>query len=118
MDAVSAPTYEGTLTHYGLSFGQMKIECADELIQALPVKMNRWRTIHLGLDKGVVDAIENDRVMDDEGKRQQLLERWKERFGHEATYYRLARSFFESKRVDLVGTVCEEFLKHNPPSKG
>ena len=75
MDAVSAPTYEGTLTHYGLSFGQMKIECADELIQALPVKMNRWRTIHLGLDKGVVDAIEKDGVMDDEGKRQQLLYR-------------------------------------------
>ena len=73
--------------------------------------MNRWRSMDLGLDKADVNGIENGPAMEDEGKRQKLLERWKERFGHEATYSCLARCFFQSRRADLVEEVCKEFKK-------
>ena len=109
---MSAPSYEKTLEHYDVSDSEMKVECPDDAIYTLAKKMTRWRSIDLGVDRGVVNGIENERL-DDEGKRRQLLERWKERYGHEATYDRLARSFFESERLDLAGAVCKEFRDKN-----
>ena len=109
----SVPTYEDILKHYRLSDSQMKVKCPDEVLRAVAKNMNRWRSIDLGLDKADVNGIENGPAMEDEGKRQKLLERWKERFGHEATYSCLARCFFQSRRADLVEEVCKEFKKVN-----
>ena len=105
---MSAPTYESTLQFHGLSVEQMKDECCDEVLHALAKKMNRWRNIRLGVDKGVIEGIENDRSTDDEGKRNKLLERWKQKFGHDATYERMVRALMKSERTDLADVVCEE----------
>ena len=105
---MSVPTYDSTLQFHGLSVTQMKDECCEEVLHELAKKMNRWRSIQLGVDKGVIEGIENDRSTDDEGKRSKLLERWKQKFGHEATYERIVRCLMKSERTDLADVVCEE----------
>ena len=106
-----APTYEGTLTHHGLSDEDMREECTEEFLFSLAKKMVRWQCVDLGVERSVVAGIENDRTMEDEGKRRQLLERWKEKFGHEATYGRLARSFILSDMANMADYVCKERKK-------
>ena len=101
------PTYEATLAHHGIKPGQMQRQCSDEMVSVLAPKMNSWRAIILGVEKGKVDAIEND-ATDEEGKRRKYLECWKQKLGHKATCERLARNFIQSGRADLADAVCEE----------
>ena len=65
------------------------------------------------MEKSVVDSIQDQNKADEE-KCLELLHRWKEKFGHGATYERLIRSFVDSRRADLADKVCEEFLKRKP----
>ena len=89
MSTTTAPTYEKMVEHHGLSSHQLQEPCPDDVLHALAKKMNRWQNIavDLELDKIAVDAIEKEQI-DEEGKRRNLLERWKEKFGHTATYIR------------------------------
>lgn len=107
----TAPTYEGTLNHHGLRDSDMREECTDQFLFDLVKKLVRWQSVDLGLDRSVVASIENDRSMDNEGKCRQLLERWKEMFGHEATYGRLARCFIQSCMANMADYVCKERKK-------
>jgi hypothetical protein len=80
--------------------------------------MNRWRNVDLELESAVVDAIERESSTDEEGKRRKLLERWKEIYGHEATFERLVSSLIASGRADLAGGACEACKKVVPCAKG
>ena len=102
----TTPSYEGTLQHHGLSEDDMREECSDEFVLWLAKKMIRWQRVDLGLDRGVVAGIKSD-SSDEEGRRHQLLERWKEKFGHEATYGKLVRSFMQSEMANMADTVCK-----------
>ena len=105
----SAPTYESTLKHHGLTNEQMEIICSDGVILALVQHMKGWRNIapYLEVDDSVVDAM----TVDEERKRRELLERWKAKFGHEATLERLARCFLSAGKAALADLVCEERKK-------
>ena len=108
MDAEgSPPSYEATLKHHRMAPTHMQRQCSDEVISALAPKMNDWRAIILGVDKGKIDAIEKDST-DEEGKRRKYLEYWKQTLGHRATCERLARVFIQSGRADLADAVCVE----------
>ena len=111
-----APTYESTLKYHGLTNEQMQGECDESVILALVPKMEGWRNIapHLKVDGCDVDAISKDTAIGEEGKRRKLLERWKGKFGHEATLERLACSFSDSRHVALADIVCEERKKMLP----
>ena len=104
-----APTYESTLRHHGLTNEQMKIECSGGVILALVRHIIGWRNIapYLEVDDSVVDVM----AVDEERKRRELLERWKVKFGHEATLERLARCFISAGKAALADLVCEERKK-------
>lgn len=102
---MTTPSYESTVNHFGLTDQQLLTECRDEDLRLLASRLNNWRNIDLQLEKGALDAIDHE-PLDEEGKRRKLLERWKETFGHEATYERLVRCFVDSQRMDLAGFVC------------
>ena len=116
MSTTTAPTYEKMVEHHGLSSHQLQEPCPDDVLHTLAKKMNRWQNVavDLELDKIVVDAIEIKQQIDEEGKRRNLLERWKEKFGHAATYERLTRCLVKSERADLADLVCEECKKLVP----
>ena len=108
MDAdESPPSYEATLKHHRIEPTHMQRQCSDEVISALAPKMDGWRAIILGVDKGKIDAIEKD-ATDEEGKRRKYLDCWKQKLGHKATCERLTRVFIQSGRVDLADAVCVE----------
>ena len=103
----SPPTYEKILIRHGLKRQEMQRQISDDALFPIARQMTRWRSIDLGLTKGIVNAVENDPSTGEEKKQIQLLERWSESYGHEATYERLAFSFCSSSRVDLADAVCE-----------
>ena len=111
---MSAPSFESTVAHHGLTGDQLRTECGDDVLRSLAPRMNRWRNVDLELESAVVDAIERESSTDEEGKRRKLLERWKEIYGHEATYERLVRGFIASGRADLAGNACEACKKVVP----
>ena len=111
---MSAPTFKSMVDYHGLTHDQLCTVCGDDVLRSLAPRMNRWRNVDLELDSGVVDAIETESNTDEEGKRRKLLERWKEVYGHEATYERLVRGFIASSRADLAGNVCEACKKVVP----
>ena len=85
----------------------MQQQISDDALFPIARQMTRWRSIDLGLKKGTVNSIENDPTTKEEEKQVKLLERWRESYGHDATYERLAFSFCSSNRVDLADTACE-----------
>ena len=105
------PTYEAMLEHHNLSSSQLQVQCPDHVLRSLAKKMTRWKNIAVDLevDESAVETIEKEK--DEEGKGRKLLERWKEIFGHEATFERLARCLVNSKRANLADFVCEECKK-------
>ena len=102
---------------YKISEQQLKEKCSYDLHRGLDKKLTRWRNLapHLFADeqvsKNAVDAIDHDERLDDEGKRHQLLERWKEACGSEATHEKLIRAFLSAERRDLAEFVCQELEK-------
>lgn len=107
---MATPSYESTVNHFGLAVCQLQAECRDEHLRALASRLNKWRNIEWQLEKGVLDAISHE-PLDEEGKKRKLLERWKEVYGHEATYERLVRCLVESQRIDLADFVCDTCKK-------
>ena len=85
----------------------MQQRISDDELFPIARWMTRWRSIDLGLQKGIINSIENDPTTGEEEKQIKLLERWRESYGHDATYDRLANSFCSSNRVDLADIVCE-----------
>ena len=111
---MSAPTFKSVVDHHGLTGDQLCTVCGDDVLRSLAPRINRWKNVDLELDSGVVDAIDREGNIDEEGKRRRLLERWKEIYGHEATYERLVRGFLASSRADLADTVCKACKKVVP----
>lgn len=101
------------MNHHSLTTSQLQAVCQDDALRTLAPQMNSWRNVDLGLEKGVLEAIDHE-PLDEEGKRRKLLERWKEMLGHEATYERLIGCLLVSKRTDLADVVCEAACKTVP----
>ena len=101
-------SYKSVVGHYHLSDSQLREKCNEKVLEALAPKLGEWRDIrpHLGVDRNVGTAIEHDQPTE-EAKRRQLLYRWKQINGHQATYEKLIRALMQASRTDLAGTVCE-----------
>ena len=67
------PDYADTVKYHGLSDRDMRIQCPDEVLNALAEKLTDWRTFQLWLPEGVVEDIDKDRNASELGKRQELL---------------------------------------------
>ena len=105
--------YESVVDHHcsksNLEKSQLQEKCSENVLVAVASKMTRWRNMepHLQLDQGVVDDIDKGSY-DEEGKKRELLYRWRERYGHKATYEKLIRCLMNASRADLADVVCEE----------
>ena len=100
-------SYEAMVASYGLTTNQLCTVCNDDVLQSLAPRMNQWQSIDLKLDSEVMDAIDGESSTDEEGKCCKLLECWKEKYKHKATYERLVRSLMASNRADLAKSVCK-----------
>ena len=86
----------------------MRQPCSDGFIWSFSRKLKDWRELHLLGDDGIDETnIDRDFKLEEEKKRQ-YLQIWKQRYGKEATYKRLALSLLKAERLGLAGEVCTE----------
>ena len=67
-----------------------------------------WKALapHLGMSHPDVVAIKRDGV-DEDDRRKKLLQRWLQRNGPEATYYKLIEAFIGAKYKNTADKICE-----------
>ena len=107
MADTDAPSYEDILACCKLDQEAMRVKCPDEVLSTVARKMNEWRNIDLGIERGKISGLKHDSGADDLEKRREYLQCWKQRYGPKATYELLARRFVEAGRADLAQLVCE-----------
>ena len=92
----------------------MRIKCPDDVLGVIAQmmrKMNEWRNIDLGIERGKVSTVKSESGANDEEKRREYLQCWKQKYGPLETFELLARRFVEAGRADLAQLVCEERKK-------
>ena len=82
--------------------------CKDDHLSEVALSITEWRSIapFLGLTRAEECEIQNDC-----GKMRtqkiEMLRKWREKYGNQATYRRLAKVFFKLGHADLVEELCE-----------
>ncbi len=90
----------------GVSTGKLCRTCRIEDLCEIAQSVTNWKAIapFLGLLKAEIEAIEvNERKV--ETQRMAMLDKWKEKLGRKATYWKLAKVFRKVKRADLVDVI-------------
>lgn len=105
-------SYTDVVKQFNLSKEQINEECSLDKILKVYQMMTGWRNIARHLfplepAKEIVETINQDLSLDDEGKRCELLTRWKQFHGSKATYKKLVQAFLSSYRRDLAEKVCQ-----------
>ena len=100
------------LKHSSLDRDKLRVEITNSKVFALARKMNDWEKIYFGekLTEAILGEIKKDAI-DEDGRRRTVLTRWKELYGHEATYEQLLLRYVESGRMDLADLLCKEYKK-------
>ena len=85
--------------------------CDNSVLRKLAKDLDNWQLVgyNLELTKSDIKAIQSDNT-DEESRRIDMLYRWKEKQGSEATYLKLVEGFIDSERLDLVDQALD-FLK-------
>ena len=67
-----------------------------------------WKALapHLGMTDADEVAIKED-GKNEEGRRRELLQRWLQRNGSEATYYKLIEAFIEANHKNTADKICK-----------
>ena len=100
------------IKNFNLSEEQINEECSLDAIPNVYKAMTAWRNIarHLfSIDaaKRIMETMNQDLSLDDEGRRCELLIRWKQFHGSDATYKKLIEAFLSADRRDLAEIVCQ-----------
>ena len=108
---MSVSLYASLVDRYRLSRRQLETECLYSVDLALANKLTQWRNVAPYLLprrwKTIVDEIDNaPGPLSVKSKRLELLERWKEIYGSEATHEKLIRALLSAERTDLAEVVC------------
>ena len=102
-------TLDKVLERYNLSADErLDDPCIDGHLVAIATYLTAWKTVaaHLGLKAPEIEAIESD-ARSTEEMRQKMLQKWADKFAHEATYRSLIRAFLGINNAALATKVCQ-----------
>ena len=103
--------YVAVVQRFKLSTQQLSQECSFKVMLKLSTKLTGWRNVAPYLldekSTSVVDVINKNHDLDDQGKRLELLKCWKELRKSSATYEALIRALVYAGRRDLSEAVAE-----------
>ena len=107
-----ATSYPDIVKKFKLSEQQLEKECSFEVMLKVHESMTGWRNIGaqlFPLDKAtsIIETIDHDLHLDDKGKRFNLLIRWKQFYGSDATFKMLIKAFLCEGREDLAEDICQ-----------
>ena len=88
------PTLQSILTSRRIPRSSLEVKCPEKHVVAITKSITRWKELSpfLGLSRQDEDDIEADNSKNAE-RRIAMMRRWSEKFGEEATYYRLVEAF-------------------------
>ena len=104
-------SYDSLVANFSIPQSKLEEECSEKVLRRVSSKFTKWRNAapHLELDADVVEAIEGG-VHDEEGKRYDILQRWKQKFAFQGTNEKLIRCLLAAGRADLAGVAAQEIL--------
>ena len=110
--------FQGLINHYGLT----EEDCNKQVSGVHLEKISRsccenWfrLTVHLGLEIGVAKSIKRSQT-DEEQKGYDLLLRWEDEKGHDATYSQLIKALLTINSKQDAEKVCTELCKDSCPT--
>ena len=94
---------EDLLPFMGGPFPRLDEVCEGDHILEVAARLTKWRTAapRFGLDAAAIEDLDNSRH-DEEGKRQQMLFKWVEAEGGDATYRALATVLLQLQKRSLA----------------
>ena len=97
------PTLEQLLANVSQQY--LDKPCEDDHLHKIYCDICDWKVVavHLKLKEVDVEVVEHSGGL--QVQRIKLLKMWKQHFGQNATYQKLAEAFFAAGRVDLVGKI-------------
>ena len=116
---MATTSYAKVVKQFNLSEEQINEECSFVTILKVHKKVTRWRNVAPYLfmpDKSqeIVETVDQCSHLNDVGKRLELLTRWKQCYGSEATYKKLVEAFLSADRRDLAEDVCQALSNGEP----
>ena len=105
------PNLDEVLRRHNLTEQQIDVACSHGHVVEIAGKLSTWKYLafHIGLDETDVTDIERDNSHDHRSQCLAALQKWRQKFGSNATYLSLAKGLEKVGRLDLVETVCEIF---------
>ena len=103
---MAAPSFDELLKD--IPEEKLRQPCHDYHLNELALFITEWQSMapFLGLtDSEEEEIAEDSRPL--KRKKVAMLRKWKEKFGHEATYLKLANVFWKLKLIDLIEKLCE-----------
>ena len=101
---------QNLLQHYELKIEYTKQKCSENFLTSkVAAKIVDWKALapHLGMSDADVVAIQRDGV-DEDDRRRKLLQRWLQRNGREATYYKLIEAFIDAENRHIADEICKQ----------
>ena len=104
---MSGVTLDELLDKVGVKPTQLEEVCSDEHLRKIAQSLESWRelSVHLELSGADVEVIERDKCSVPE-KRQQMLQKWREKFDFKATYRVLVEGLLSIGNAKMAHTVC------------
>lgn len=107
------PTFYSILESRRLEKKTLERKCTDKHLVLLSKSFTSWKELSafLGLTQQDEEDIHSDNIRNSE-RRIATLRRWSEKFGEEATYFRLGEAFEALKWRGCIGILLDLFQKH------
>ena len=104
-------TYDSLVAKFSIPPDKLKEECSDEVLGLVGRKFTTWKNAALPFELGdeTVETISNGNH-DEDGKRLELLRRWKQKFGFKSTNEKLIRCLLAAERADLATIVAKDIM--------
>ena len=89
--------------------------CRDDHLCLIACEVTNWPHLapFLGMTQSEMEAIERRWPSNTEAQRTELLRRWREKYGCEATYQKLREAFLKANRKALADKVCDIVCKRD-----
>ena len=102
-----------------LNRDQLDKPCSPECLKNMALKLTRWKILSPSLE---LTSEEEHKILKSHQKNSQrrvgMLDLWKEKFGDEATYLRLATGFEGAKMTDMIISLLDWLKEAESPSSG
>lgn len=105
--AVQGTTFQELISkHPSVSREQINEQCSADLAYEIAQRMDEWKVLalFLKLEDAEISEVEKDNTKEIERKLG-TLNKWRRKFGPNATHRRLVEAFLKCQRVDLAETV-------------